>query len=531
MAVRLGGVADLLEGDDSSLAPVEWARQKVGTHLWSKQREIADSVEQNRKTAVQAGHGIGKSLLASTVAAWWIDSHPIGEAFVITTAPSTPQVHAILWEEIRSIHHKAKLDGEAQLSDNWIIGRTLVGMGRKPQDYNDHAFQGIHRRYVLAIIDEACGVQPNLWTAIDTITTGENCRILAIGNPDDPGSHFAKVCTRDETWNTIRISVLDSPNFTGEISEMPREARELLTTPEWVEDKRRSWGEDSALWTSKILGRFPETDEFALIPLSWVEQANTRWREREAQGSLEEGGFGAVTREDGLGGSGGAVLGVDVARYGKDKTTIATRHGDSISSLEAFSQLDTEAVAQRVRQRADQEADMCVIDVVGIGAGVLDALSREDESNGGRGYNVEAFNAAERTDRTDVTGELLFTDTRSAGWWLMREALDPSKGATLALPPIEELTIDLTTPRWENKPGGKIKVESKTEIQKRTGRSTDYADAVMQSLWVSEIMPAPDIPASYYWDDGGVDTDDPDVASYGLDWTLDINDVPDPSTW
>lgn len=472
------------------------------------------------------------SLLASTIASWWVDSHPVGEAFVITTAPSTPQVHAILWEEIRSIHHKARLPGEAQLSDNWIIGRTLVGMGRKPQDYNDHAFQGIHRRYVLAIIDEACGVAPNLWTAIDTITTGENCRILAIGNPDDPGSHFAKVCTRDSTWNTIRISVLESPNFTGEVDQMPREARELLTTPEWVEDKRRSWGEDSALWTSKILGRFPETDEFALIPLSWVEQSHTRWREHQAAGTLESAhSDGAVVREDGRGGTGGAVWGIDVARYGKDKTTIAGRRGNVIVDVEAFSGLDTEAVAQRVRARADQYDDMCVIDVVGIGAGVFDALSREDASNGGLPYHATAFNAAEKTDRSDTTGELRFTDSRSAGWWLLREALDPSQGATLALPPIEELTIDLTTPRWENKPGGKIKVETKREIQKRSGRSTDYADAVMQSLWVSEIAPEPDIPASYYWDDDHEDSDESDLASYGLDWTTDVNDVPDPSTW
>src|ERR1044072_2716895 len=157
--------AGILEEQVNPLDPVDWAKKKAGIHLWSKQQEIIRSIQQNRKTAVQSGHGIGKSLTASVAATWWVDTHPPEETLVVSTAPSVKQVHAILWEEIRKIHGRSNLPGEVQLSDNWIIGRRLVGFGRKPQDHDRDAFQGLHRKYILVILDEACGIPEWLWLA------------------------------------------------------------------------------------------------------------------------------------------------------------------------------------------------------------------------------------------------------------------------------------------------------------------------------------------------------------------------------
>src|SRR3954468_11571279 len=108
-----------LEEQVNPLDPVDWAKRKAGIHLWSKQRDIIHSIQANKKTAVQSGHGIGKSLTASVAASWWVDTHPADQTLVVTTAPSVKQVHAILWEEIRKIHAKSGLPGEVQISDNW----------------------------------------------------------------------------------------------------------------------------------------------------------------------------------------------------------------------------------------------------------------------------------------------------------------------------------------------------------------------------------------------------------------------------
>jgi hypothetical protein len=84
---------------------------------------------------------------------------PPGEAFVVTTAPTTAQVEAILWRYIGAAHRRAELPGRVTLDAKWHIGQQLVGDCRKPADYDQAAFQGIHARYVLVIIDEADGVR------------------------------------------------------------------------------------------------------------------------------------------------------------------------------------------------------------------------------------------------------------------------------------------------------------------------------------------------------------------------------------
>ncbi len=70
----------------------------------------------------------------------------------------------------------------------------------------------------------------------------------------------------------------------------------------------------------------------------------------------------------------------------------------------------------------------------------------------------------------------------------MRELLNPENGSLIALPPIPELIGDLTTPKWAEVAGGKIKVESKEDIKKRNdGRSTDYGDAVVMAFAAEAI--------------------------------------------
>src|SRR5256885_6323001 len=132
--------------------PVGWINDKLGEFIWSKQRDILCSVRDNRHTAVQSCHSTGKSYISARAACWWLDSHKPGDAFVVTTAPTQPQVNAILWREIRTAHRKGGLDGRITLDSHWYMGdNELVAYGRKPQDYVDpelamQAFQGIHAR-------------------------------------------------------------------------------------------------------------------------------------------------------------------------------------------------------------------------------------------------------------------------------------------------------------------------------------------------------------------------------------------------
>src|SRR4029453_13809177 len=118
--------------------------------------------------------------------------------FVVSTAPTFSQVRAILWRELDQAHRKGGLPGQIHTTE-WKVDRRLIGFGRKPADVArdsnitpSTAFQGIHARYVLVVLDEADGVPEELWTAADALITNEDSRIPAIGNPDPPTTTFAR---------------------------------------------------------------------------------------------------------------------------------------------------------------------------------------------------------------------------------------------------------------------------------------------------------------------------------------------------
>lgn len=291
-AVRIGAMraAARNRGHDRYIDdPVGFVGDRLDEHLWSKQREVAEAVRDHRHVAVRSAHDTGKSHIASRLAVWWIESHPPGSAFVVTSAPSFPQVRAILWREINRAHKKGNLQGETNQTE-WWLDKEIVAYGRKPADYDEDAFQGIHARYVLVILDEANGIPKTLWTAAETITTNENCRIVGIGNPDDPLTEFKRVCEPGTAWHVIHIDGLDSPNFTDELEhdleagkivpmrfdpKHPRTEhermedqvellRDVLLSPTWVEERRKDWGEDSPVFQSKVRGNFPLVPEGAV---------------------------------------------------------------------------------------------------------------------------------------------------------------------------------------------------------------------------------------------------------------------------
>jgi hypothetical protein len=180
--------ADLLDPPDNPYVrdPVGWVTSTLGEFWWSGQHRMAQSVVENRYSAFKASHDVSKSHTMSRLALWWIDVHPPGEAFVVTTAPTTPQVEAILWRYMGNAHKRAELAGRITLDAKWYIGNELVAYGPKPADYDPAAFQGIHARYVLVIIDEAGGEPKSIFDAVDALATNVDARVVAVGNRTIP---------------------------------------------------------------------------------------------------------------------------------------------------------------------------------------------------------------------------------------------------------------------------------------------------------------------------------------------------------
>jgi hypothetical protein len=471
--------------------PVAWVQERLGEAVWSKQAEVLRSVAANKLTAVQSSHGVGKSFVASRIVGHYLDCYPTGDFFVVTTAPTWAQVRAILWRYIGQMAAAHDLPGYVTQQAEWKVGNELVAFGRKPADTDNQGLQGLHaRRGVVAIIDEGSGVPDQIYNAVDSLATTPESRIVVLGNPDSVSSRFYRVCTSEPGWHRIKVSSFDTPAWTGE--QVPADVAAGLVSREWAEDKLLRWGERSPLYRIKVCGEFAPDDDTALIPLSWVQAAHERWQvwnERPDRDVVQVPGR--------------TILGVDVGHMGEDRTVIATVKGDTVMSIESWARQDTVAVTGLVEARlVGHVRPVAVVDAIGVGAGVVDLLRAHRAP-------VRPFVASAATKRRDASGSQRFRNLRSAAYWNLRELLDPALGATLALPPDDDLTADLTTPRWEPRTGGVIEVEGKDDIRKRLGRSTDYSDAVAMACWsdlTREVDTTPVRPRVRQFSDAQFDT-------------------------
>lgn len=207
-----------------------------------------------------------------------------------------------------------------------------------------------------------------------------------------------------------------------------------------------------------------QDDPWQVIPTAWVQAAMDRWVDRSPKGEM-------------------LSQGVDVARGGKDNTTIANRHanpdgskGSWIDRLKLFPGSETPdgpMVAGLVIASRRDEAPIH-IDVIGVGASPYDTLN-------GMQLQVLGVNVSEKDLGTDKSGRLKFLNQRSGLWWRMREALDPANDMGVCLPPDKDLLIELCTPTWSLQ-GLVIKVASREEIYEKIKRSVDRAVAVILAM-------------------------------------------------
>lgn len=438
--------------------PAGWVTGRLHQTIWSKQRQIMEAVRDNRKTAVRSCHGVGKSHTASLVACWWLDVHPPGSAFVVTTAPTFPQVRAILWRYIRRTHRAGGLVGRVNQTE-WHIDNELVAFGRKPADHDEAAFQGIHARYVLVILDEACGIPEQLWIAADALATNTDCRILAIGNPDNPASHFRRVCTPGSGWHTIGISAFDSPNLTDEV--VPRDVAKALVSREWVEEKLHDWGEDNPIYRSKVLGEFSSDDPNQVVRQSDVAACRIPTDQPHPPTDLLP-----------------VELGVDVGGGG-DETVIRERRGMAAGREWKAHTDRPEQIAPLILQAIRETGASAVkVDSIGVGFGVIGEL-RNMASQRLHAASIVAVNVAEKASRPDK-----YINLRAEMWWELGRGLSERGHWDLSTMANADTTVaQLVEPRWDIDPSGRIRVEPKDEIRKRLGRSPDNADALLLAYY------------------------------------------------
>lgn len=425
---------------------------------------ILESLRDHRRTAVHSCHNVGKTFTSAVAALWWIFSHDPGEAFVISTAPTAPQVKALLWREINRLHSSAKLPGRTNLTELYLPsgnGEELVAFGRTTSKDNEAAFQGVHSKYVLVILDEASGVDQKIWDAAESIASNRLSRILAIGNPDLPHSPLATACRAESPYNVVHIGIEHTPAMTGE--SVPGDLLDYLISREWAEDRLREWGEESALYQAKVLGQFPTGAADPWRVISELHVAECRYIEPAYDPDPVR------------------VGGLDVGG-GEDRTVLVERVNDGIGRIESFQERDPEEATKRLAGTIRRWGLSRVnVDTIGVGWGLAGSLRKELRADG---VAIEGVSFAKRSNYPKR-----FANIRAEAWWHGRELARDGKWSLAGLD--DDAIAELTMPRYTTNKQGQILIEPKDDVRERLGRSPDIADAVLlaffDGIWVPPV--------------------------------------------
>jgi len=447
--------------EKSQKDPVWWIENVLGQKLWSKQKELCESVRDHERTACPASFGVGKTFISACLALWWL--YNFKPAKVISTAPTFRQVRDLLWSEIRNMHARSKmpLGGEC-LQLSLKLNDEQFAIGFSTDANNMDMFTGYHSPNQLVIFDQAAGLPPMFWEAAEGLMTSANCRWLAISNTAISDSEFANICiperkTRFGTWNVIKICADESPNVVAKKNLYPG-----LISYDWVEKRRKAWGRDDPLYKIFILAEFVLSSQMSVIPGHLIDPA------------FDHEGIEGVDIQ----------IGLDVARSGLDSTVwfaktgtmgleIKRRTGNDLMQTAG----ETIEFVRYLEEKYEKPVTSIKIDVIGVGAGVYDRLAEQD-------YPVNPINNAENKS---VIDKERYANVRAEMAWALRFRFDNFNIGLKRIAENDEETCDLLkedlrVQKYKITSTGKIQLISKEDIKKELGRSPDYYDACVMAF-------------------------------------------------
>ena len=461
--------------------PQAWLSDVLGRRWYSKQEQIAHEWLGSTRTAVKSANGCGKSYLVADLITWVVATHDLDDTLCIVSAPTLSQIEKVIFAYLKINKGLARtgsglsLPGRITEQLEWKLdtpdGANFLVFGKRPADKDIvSSFQGTRKLNTFVFLDEAGGLPQDMFTAAEAVITSDNSKIMAIGNPDHRGTEFHRIFTDEryaQDWSLSSISAFDLPTFTGEIVYADADKQDQLlkglTSVEWVDHKRRAWGEESARWKSKVLGEFPG------------EADNTFYSQAVIDSAYDADLSDNVDSER-------PVLGLDVARYGSDENRLYINYGgfvrqyaDDTDTGGAWSKTDLITTARKVHDVAQKVGARLVnVDVNGVGGGVVDALLTLSEFADAV-YDVGAINGSNASPDNARWG-----NARAWHYDNLRELMGEGK---LDLDyNDEQLREQLISQTYKFNPRGSILITSKDEMKKNGLHSPDALDAAILSV-------------------------------------------------
>lgn len=219
---------------------------------WSKQNEIIREMHKTHRVAVQSSHGAGKTAVAAAIVE---DFMRLGPCRIVSTAPTWFQVETLLWAEIHRRVRASNVQWQIKpFKASWKIRDDWAAYGLSPNE--PERFQGHHGARTLLVVDEASGVDEDIFEAGMGFLTGQHSYVLYISNPTKMTGAFWRACQPDSGFHHVKISTFDTPNFTGEQTGLTAQQLESLPGAEWVAGRKAEWGEDDPRYKVRVLGEF-----------------------------------------------------------------------------------------------------------------------------------------------------------------------------------------------------------------------------------------------------------------------------------
>ena len=429
----------LLKGEDG---PDKWQTSVL--------RDIGNEMKESTKTngkavrvAVRSGHGIGKTALISWIVHWFMSTRPHPQAVV--TANTKTQLDTKTWRELAKWHgmslhahwfkHTATKFYCVFGPKTWFAG-AIPWNKEKPE-----AFAGTHEKHVLMVFDEASDIADIIWETSEGAMTTPGALWVVFGNPTKNTGRFSKCFKQDKKrWNTREIDSRDAK----------------MSNKDEIEEWKEAYGEDSDFFRVRVKGQEPLAGSMQLIGEMLAEDAATRnyqthVYEHEAK-----------------------ILAMDCARFGDDQSCIIKRQGPVAHGLEKYRNLDTMSLASILTRQIDEyQPDATFVDVVGIGAGVVDRCRQ-------LGYTIIEVNGSKNAGDNEK-----YENKRTESWILMARWLE--KGG--AIPNDKDLLNDLPAPEYGFK-RGKFALERKEDVKKRLGRSPDTGDTLALTFAEPVLQPS-----------------------------------------
>ena len=388
------------------------------------------------REAIASGHGIGKTAEVAFIILWAMSTRP--HLAGVVTANTLPQLTTKTWREL-AVWHKRAINSHwfkwsatkfyhVEHSETWFVAAV------PNTEHNSEAFAGLHATHVLVIYDEGSGIPDKIYEVSEGAMTTPRAMWFIYGNPTKNTGRFRECFHSDKhRWTTRQI-----------------DSRQAMMTnkaeiSEWV----NTYGEDSDFVRVRVRGVFPRTGDMQFIASDLVDRG-MKWEcPYEAHFQLP------------------ILIGVDVARYGDDKTVIAVRQGRKLLELRKFRELNTMQVATVAADAIREYRPAATfVDGIGVGAGVVDRLRMLN-------YEIVEVNAGVKPDDEDT-----YFNKRAEMWdrvriWL-RDGAD--------IPDDAELRQALIGIEYSFDGKELMRMERKQDMKRRGLDSPDEGDAICMTF-------------------------------------------------